>query len=99
MSERLGSVPIRWSFLASHVGAMSAFALLSVLLVGGAKGAFGNLVASAWIAAGVFGIATALFSFFSPQALREILRHSGSAWAYAAAATGATPVCVIAGER
>jgi exosortase E/protease (VPEID-CTERM system) len=78
---------------------MGAFAFLSALLFGGTKGVAGNLIASAWITAGVLGILTALFFFFPPQTLRDILAKTGSAWAYAFVAAFATPVLVIASQR
>jgi exosortase E/protease (VPEID-CTERM system) len=99
VSDRLAGTPPGWGFLAAHAGAMTAFAFLSALLFGGAQGASGNLIACLWIASGVLGIVAALFFFVPPQALRDILRNTGSAWTYSAAAAIATPVFVIASGR
>ena len=99
ISQRLADIPIRWGFLAAHIGAMGAFAFLSLVLFGGTTGAFGNLVAFVWIVTGVLGIVTALFFFIPPSTLGEVLRNTGSAWAYSAAAACATPVFVVASYR
>jgi len=99
INSRLSDESYRWGFLAAHCGSMGAFAMLSVLLFGGARGVFGNLVASAWLAAGILGIATALFFFVPLKAVREVLRITGPAWIYAAAAAAVIPVLTIASKQ
>src|SRR6202035_2989964 len=58
ISNRVAGLPPVWSLLAAHCAAMSAFALVSLRLFGGAAGLSENLVALAWLAAGICGIAT-----------------------------------------
>ena len=99
ISDPLTGEPLGWGFLAPHCGAMIAFAVLSALLFGGARGGFGNLVASTWLAAGALGIVTALFAFIPVRIVKELLRNTGSAWVYATAAGVLTPVFTIASDR
>lgn len=99
IDDRLADAHIRWSFLAAHIAAMGSFAFLSARLFDETKSALADPIAFTWIVAGVLGIVTALFFFIPPQTCREILRQTGSAWAYAVAAACATPLFVIASER
>jgi exosortase E/protease (VPEID-CTERM system) len=99
ISDRVAGLPPVWSLLAAHCAAMSAFALVSWRLFGGAAGLAENFVAFAWLAAGICGIATALFFFIPPPTLRELIGSTGSAWIYATAAAVVTPAFVIFSAR
>ncbi len=96
VSERLSDAPMNWGYLAAHIAAMSGFWFLSATFFAGTAGRADTLIACAWIFTGTAGIATALFFFIPPRSLAEILRHTGSAWAYSVAAACATPLLVTA---
>jgi exosortase E/protease (VPEID-CTERM system) len=78
---------------------MSAFAFLSTLLFGETNAAPDNLLALAWIATGTLGIATALFALIPASIAWDLLRNTGSAWVFAAAAAVATPLLISASDR
>jgi len=97
--DRFVGTPLVWSFFAAHSAAMIVFAFFSAVLFGGARGVPENLIVLVWLATGVLGIATALFFFIPPRAVRELLNKAGSAWIYAASAAALTPVFVVASKR
>lgn len=104
VSKRLEEVPIAWHLLAAHGAAMSAFALLSSLLFArasthGSPSFAANPLVLAWLATGLCGIATGVFSLIPLKILRELAESAGSSWTYAAAAALVTPMFVIWSRR
>ena len=104
ISESLADLRPVWTLLAAHVAVMSVFACLSSLLFGAAPRLAGappvawNPLVSAWLGAGLCGIATGVSFFIPPKALRQLLVSAGSAWIYAAAAAAVAPVLVVASK-
>lgn len=96
INQRLSEQPFAWTFLTAHVVMMSAFASSSSILFSGTSG---GLVPTTWLTTGALGFATALFFFLPPRTLREILHHTGAAWAYATTAAIAIPLLVLASQQ
>ena len=99
ISGEMSPISAGWYYLAAHVAAMCAFAALSAHLFGSARGPLDDAIAVLWIATGVVAIAAAAFFFVPPRSLRDLLRNTGSAWIYAAAAACATPVFALTGKH
>jgi exosortase E/protease (VPEID-CTERM system) len=74
---RLPAIPIAWGFLAGHFCALGAFAWLSIRLFRAAPSGALNLVAAAWLAAGLLAIALGAFAFAPPGVWQEAVRATG----------------------
>jgi exosortase E/protease (VPEID-CTERM system) len=97
ISAELRGSPISWRLLASHVGAMIVFCVLSSMLFSGAAGHSGNLVVAMWLLSGSLGIVFAGFAVIPPTCCWSILRSSGWVWVYASA--GAVAANLLAGRN
>jgi len=98
INKRLVDVPPAWRFLAAHCAAMSTFAFLSSLLFGRTPPPVAPLIL-AWVAAGLCGVATGVFSLIPPKIVGELLGSVGSAWNYAIGASIITPLLVLGSQR
>ena len=94
ISTQLLAIPFAWRFLAGHFCAMGAFAVLSTRLFSATlSGLPANLIAGAWLVAGVLAIALAAFAFAPPRLWLEAVRATGNVWSYALA--GAILSCLL----
>ena len=94
ISTQLLAIPFAWRFLAGHFCAMGAFAVLSIRLFGAPlSGLPANLIAGAWLVAGVLAIALAAFAFAPPGLWLEAVLATRNVWSYALA--GATLSCLL----
>jgi exosortase E/protease (VPEID-CTERM system) len=90
ISARLSGTSIARDYLAGHLFAMATFGLLSVSLYGGSLSGFtADLIAGAWLAAGVVALALAASAFVPPGLWLEAARATGHAWIYASTAGAA----------
>jgi exosortase E/protease (VPEID-CTERM system) len=79
--------PPNWKFLASHFGLMSGFAALSAQLFRHSSRGFGaDTLAATWMAAGILGIAAAVFAVFPPKLCLTLLSSTGYVWVPSAVA-------------
>ena len=82
--EVLESRGINWQWLGLHAAAAIAFGFLSAALYGNWEVGYPNILAIAWLLAGVLAIASASAAFI-PRAFLSFLRErTGNAWLYAA---------------
>lgn len=99
ISYELADVPIKWTLLAGHLSAMLAFTVLSYFLLAGKRwGLHGSLIAKSPVLAGILAIGLAAFAFVPPRVWRDLVRRTGTAWAYAAGATLVACALVSASE-
>lgn len=88
ISYELVGTPIKWGLLIGHFGAIASFtALTSLLLAEKQWGLHGSLIAKAPLLAGLFAIGLGAAAFVPPRVWLDLLRSTGTAWAYAAGGT------------
>jgi exosortase E/protease (VPEID-CTERM system) len=96
ISDRVGQMPIRWSFVVVHCSAMIFFVGLSFLLyVRGGSGSPADLLAASWFVAGISAIAFGAFAFLSWAVWVQLIRGTGYLWCYASTATALA--CLVGG--
>ena len=87
ISKRVAALPVRWSLVAAHLGAMAVFAVLSAGLYGHRMpGSPPDSLAAGWLAAGIAGIVFAGLAVMPWRQWTELMRRTDFAWAYASAA-------------
>ena len=87
VSMKPARVPIRRALLAGHFCALALFGWLSRFLFGGrALGSWGNPTALACLSFGLLAIVLAGLAFLPLETWSRLVRGTGYAWAYAAAA-------------
>jgi exosortase E/protease (VPEID-CTERM system) len=84
------AAPISWWVLASHLLTLAGFATLSWQIFGDLNRKPADAVVLFWVASGLAVALSCIFTFLPAGSLIQVLRLTGSAWAYAVLAGALT---------
>lgn len=83
ISRAVSVTPMRGRFVAAHAAALALFGFVSHAFYTGASTANTDVLAVAWLIAGLSAIVCGAVAFVSPGCWREIARNAGSLWVFA----------------